>query len=63
MEFEWDEAKRTENLRRHGLDFVDIPEAFEGPMIARIDTRKEYGEERWIGIGYVRRRTDRHLFY
>jgi uncharacterized DUF497 family protein len=23
MRFEWDEAKRRENLRKHGLDFRD----------------------------------------
>ena len=25
MEFEWDEVKRKENLRKHGLDFLDAP--------------------------------------
>ena len=53
MGFEWDEDKRKENLRKHGVDFVDVPEVFEGPMLARIDTSQEYGEDRWIGIGYL----------
>ncbi len=52
MEFQWNEAKRKENLRKHGIDFVDTPEVFESPMIARIDRREVYGEDRWIGIGY-----------
>ena len=25
MDFEWDEAKRQANLRKHGFDFVDAP--------------------------------------
>jgi uncharacterized DUF497 family protein len=66
MDFEWDEAKRKDNLRKHGIDFVDIPEAFEGPLLVRMDWRRDYGEDRWIGIGYVQGRTivvcftDRH---
>ena len=52
MEFQWNETKRRENLRKHGIDFVDTPEVFEGPMITRIDRREEYGEDRWIGVGY-----------
>lgn len=51
MEFEWDEAKRKDNLRKHGLDFLDAPTLFSGPMLARLDTREDYGEPRWFGIG------------
>ncbi len=51
MEFEWDEVKRKENLRKHSLDFLDAPTLFSGPMLARLDTREDYGEPRWIGIG------------
>jgi len=25
MEYEWDEAKRLANLRKHGIDFTDVP--------------------------------------
>lgn len=57
MDFEWSEVKRKENLRKHGIDFVDVPEIFEGPMLTRIDTRQEYGEDRWVGIGYIQGRT------
>lgn len=56
MEFRWDPKKNRENLRKHGLDFADAPEIFRGPLIARPDTREEYGEERWVGIGNVRGR-------
>ncbi len=41
MKFEWDEVKRTENLRKHGIDFIDIFELFEGPMLTRLDMRND----------------------
>lgn len=28
--FEWDEAKRLANLDKHGLDFIDSIELFDG---------------------------------
>ncbi len=56
MEFEWDESKRRDNLRKHGIDFIDVPELFEGPILALLDTREDYEEDRWIGIGYVQNR-------
>lgn len=53
MKFEWDENKRRENIRKHGIDFHDVPMVFDGPMLVRLDTRTDYGEEdRWIGNGF-----------
>jgi len=54
MNFDWDEAKRLENIWKHGIDFVDIPEVFDGPMLVHVDTRHEYGEDRWVGMGFLR---------
>ena len=51
MEFEWDEKKNRENLQKHGFDFADARQLFENPLLVKPDTRKDYGEERWIGIG------------
>ncbi len=56
MKFEWNEAKRKENLRKHGIDFIDVPEMFKNPMLSCLDTRNDYGEERINGIGYVQNR-------
>ncbi|MCA9444567.1 MAG: BrnT family toxin [Candidatus Omnitrophica bacterium] len=53
MEFEWDETKEKENLRKHGIDFISAATVFDGPMLTRVDTREDYGEVRWIGIGTV----------
>ena len=54
MTFEWDEAKNRSNVRKHSLDFVDAEEMFRGFLLVRPDLRKDYGEERWIGIGMIR---------
>jgi uncharacterized protein len=56
MTFERDEEKRLSNLAKHGIDFMDAPEMFAGPMLLSEDTRKDYGEPRFIGFGYIRGR-------
>jgi len=56
MQFQWGPEKNRENIRKHALDFTDASEIFEGPLIARPDTREDYGEERWQGIGNIRGR-------
>jgi len=56
MNFEWDEAKNRRNIRKHGFDFADAEEMFRGPILVRPDTREDYGEERWIGIGMIQSR-------
>jgi len=53
MKFDWDEAKRNENIVKHGIDFADVPAMFDGPMLVRLDTRQDYGEDRWIGMGLL----------
>lgn len=57
MEFEWDAQKNRLNINKHGLDFADAWEVFlKGPMLYNPDTREDYGEDRYIGIGYLRGR-------
>lgn len=53
MNFDWDDNKNLENIRKHGFDFADAWEVFESPMITRLDTREDYGEDRWIGLGFL----------
>ena len=54
MTFVWDEKKNRENIRKHGIDFRDVVDLFNHPMLIRLDTRQDYGEDRWIGIGLLR---------
>jgi len=53
VNFEWDEDKNRENIRNHGFDFADAWEVFEAPMRTALDTREDYGEARWNGIGLL----------
>lgn len=50
--FEWDENKRAANLAKHGIDFVRAARIFQNPVLERIDNREDYGEQRFIAIGY-----------
>ena len=53
MQYEWDEKKRIANLARHGVDFA-ATEKFEwDTALETIDGRFEYGEERWITLGFI----------
>jgi len=54
MKFEWNEQKNRENIRRHGIDFVDAIEVFRHPMVVYLDDREDYSEDRWIGIGLMK---------
>ncbi len=53
MQFEWDEAKNLENIRKHEIDFADVLSMFDGEMLIELDDRFDYGEDRWIGIGFL----------
>ena len=54
MRFEWDEAKNQANIRKHGIDFNDVPDIFQHPMLALRDDQEDHGEERWISIGCIK---------
>jgi len=54
MRFEWDEDKHRANIQKHKIDFADVPAVFSGPMLVELDEREDYGEERWIGMGFLR---------
>jgi len=56
MEYEWDEAKRLANLKKHSVDFEDIDEFDWGASIERIDDSQDYGEERIFALGPFRGR-------
>ena len=41
------------NRQKHGIGFADVPSLFDYPMVTFLDQRIEYGEDRWIGIGWL----------
>lgn len=54
MEFEWDEEKATLNERKHGVPFPFATRVFlDENRLEWIDTRRQYGEPRWITIGLI----------
>lgn len=55
MQFEWDEQKNALNIQKHGIDFNDVPNMFDHELLEEIDDRYDYGEERLIAIGVLRR--------
>ena len=54
MKFDWDEAKRRFNIRKHGIDFLDVAKVFDGDILTIEDDRYEYGENRFITLGILR---------
>lgn len=52
LEFEWDNDKAADNLRKHGVSFEFAAKAFSDLFgIEWIDDREDYGEERTILLG------------
>ena len=52
MEFEWDLSKEIENLRKHGIDFMEAVESFSDPNGFQLkDTKHSIVETRlfWVG--------------
>lgn len=53
MDFTWSEAKRTTNIKTHGLDFVDAASVFDGVTFTYEDDRFSYGEQRFVTLGLL----------
>ena len=56
MKLSWDEAKRLATLEERGLDFADAEELFDEGTITSEDIRHDYGEQRYISVGCIRKR-------
>ena len=53
VKFELDEAKRAQNLKKHGVDLLFAALILEGPFLTKPDHRRDYGELRYISLGLV----------
>jgi hypothetical protein len=54
MLFEWDERKAAQNVAKHGVPFEYAVRIFLDPQrLDSKDTRRDYGEERWLGPGKI----------
>jgi uncharacterized protein len=53
MSFTFDPDKRDLTLNMRGLDMARAAEVFTGPVLTVEDSRRDYGEPRWITVGYL----------
>jgi hypothetical protein len=51
MAFEWDSGKERRNVLKHQVSFEEAAQVFNGFILLRADTRRDYGEPRWIALG------------
>ena len=56
MQYEWDENKRIANLEFHKIDFTDADDFEWDTAIETIDDRYDYGEVRWVTIGFINKK-------
>lgn len=54
-DYQWDEAKRTANLVKHGVDFANAVGALEDPASLTLEDGEAQGEARYVtlGIGFT----------
>lgn len=53
MLIEFDSEKRVQTLTDRGLDFADAPLVMSGDQLTMLDTRIDYGEARFITVGFI----------
>lgn len=51
--YDWDEAKRSANVRDHRVDFTAANEFDWNSAFIYVDDREDYGELREVAIGYI----------
>jgi uncharacterized protein len=51
MGFQWDTDKSASNEAKHGISFLQAAQIFRGPVLKAQDTRRDYGETRFIALG------------
>ena len=53
--FEWDEVKAEENIKDHGVTFIEARSIFQDPGCVEIyDEAHSEEEGRYVGIGFFR---------
>ena len=53
MNFTWKAATCTANLKKHGFDFANAEQVFNGPTFTMEDTRDYDGERRFNSTGFL----------
>lgn len=60
--WDWDETKRQTNLRKHGIDFAALEQFDWTTAQIEPDNRRDYGEDRFIAVGYIKDRLHKLIF-
>jgi uncharacterized protein len=50
MQLKFDPGKEVRNRAKHGLSLSVAERLDWNSMLARVDDRQDYGEERWVGV-------------
>ena len=53
---EFDKILEQTSIRKHGIDFADVPTVFDGDMLTVEDDRYSYGEQRFVTFGLLQGR-------
>ena len=56
MEFDWDDTKDRVNRKKHGVGFDAVSKMDWATALRFLDQRKEYGETRYLALGYIEHR-------
>jgi len=51
MNYQWDPAKATANLKKHGVEFADAVGEIDDPGAITIEDPDSQGEQRFLSIG------------
>lgn len=52
MYFEWDESKSQSNVLKHGVNFEDARDVFDGAPVVYFDADSSLDEDRYVAIGF-----------
>jgi uncharacterized protein len=51
MNYHWDPAKATANVKKHGMEFADAVGVFEDPGALTMEDPDSEGEQRFLSLG------------
>ena len=51
MGFQWDADKSAANEAKHGVSFLQAAQIFRHMILKVADTRRDYGESRFLALG------------
>ena len=56
MNYEWDEQKKTANLAKHGIDFINAEKFDWSLSLIQSDSRHQYNEQRFNALAPIENR-------